>query len=163
MTYPVDRSSDDVAGGPADAATELIDLSRSRGGATADARSRPSAAVFPHRPASTTRSTAARPPQVTGLHLLQYFLFLKIDYCARSSKKHIQTHTQNLIHCHNLVIEIQHNVVVCNFFYIYRPIFILSSTVSTLMSILDQFRFSFVFFLGLPKIGRNRYTYDSCW
>ena len=28
---------------------------------------------------------------------------------------------------------------------------------STLMSIFDQFRFSFVF-LGLPKIGHNHYT-----
>ena len=52
--------------GPSNAA-ELIDLSRSRGVVAADrGRSRPSAAVYPHRPASASRlASAARPPQVS--------------------------------------------------------------------------------------------------
>jgi len=59
----VDRLQD---GGPSNA-TELIDLSRSRGVVGADrGRSRPSAAVYPHRPASASRlASAARPPQVS--------------------------------------------------------------------------------------------------
>jgi len=47
-------------------------------------------------------------------------------------------------------------MVVCNSFDIY----VHSVEDSTLMSILDQFHFSFVF-LALPKIGPNRYTYKT--
>ena len=50
-------------------------------------------------------------------------------------------------------------MVVCNSFDIYNVHFVEDST---LMSIFDQFRFSFVF-LELPKIGPNRLTYDSWW
>jgi len=47
-----------------------------------------------------------------------------------------------------------HDMVVCNSFDIYNVHFVEDST---LMSIFDQFRFSFVF-LELPKIGPNRLT-----
>jgi len=46
------------------------------------------------------------------------------------------------------------DMVVRNSFYIYRP-YAHNVEDSTLMSMFDQFRFSFDF-LGLPKIGPNR-------
>jgi len=90
------------------------------------------------------------------------FLWVNRRFCigptekSRGNKKSVTKKKQNnkiLAFWHGLKMAVTwlFAAILISIYYVY------SVEDSTLMSILDQFRFSFVF-LELPKIGPNRYT-----